>query len=194
MQIKTSINRLHKFVGRLTEYNAELRNQINTLCQPVAIQVTCGLKKLPIDPTANSKKVIDLLGNVYQVSSTICEIKGKIQKANAQYGISELLIEQQQQSFSRTLVMHMRNLTDRNTYLDVDSIEAMRDGMTMENDPLHLHLRGIDNVLVGKLEGIAQEYTTRINEISDRVSDLNRNEVTVEIPDALLPIVGITGK
>jgi hypothetical protein len=191
MQKSISLNRLHKFVERLTARNNQLRNDILQLTQPVTFQVTTGTVKLPIDQAARTKEAVDKLQEIFLISSTIYHIKASIMEANAKFRISALLAEQQQQNYGKGIAVQMKNMNDGYLCLSTSDVLQLSDGLSADSNPVSVAVAGIDESLSGKLDGIIEEYTTRINEISDKVSDLNKNEVTVEIPKSLLRVVGI---
>jgi hypothetical protein len=193
MEITTSLNRLHKFVERLSAKNNELKQEVIVLSQPVHVQLARGMTKVPLNQEERSKQAVDTMNKIFEISRTICGIKVKIMEANTKLGISALLVEQQQQAFGKTLTTQMKSYADRVNLTDKAVAQQMLNGMmTGEVDPMAVAMSGLDDTLVEKLDGILQEYTTRINEISDQVSDLNKEKVTVLVPDSLLPIVGVS--
>lgn len=196
MQITTTLNRIHKFIERLTAKNNELRVEVVRLSQPVHVQLARGMTELPIDPTGRSKEAVAILTKIFDISKTICALKIAVMKTNATIGISSLLVEQQLQAFSKAIITQLKTFSDRDGYTNVATAKQMLKGLLLgsEGDAISVQLIGLDDALINQLDGILQEYTTRINEIADAVSDLNRENVEVEIPENLLAIVGISEK
>lgn len=205
MQITATLTRLHKIEERLKAKRYELQGQTTRLLSNRQVVLTRGLTVTPVDNKANTEKAIDLFNQIHKISGVIHSIRAVLGKKNAELGIYQILAELDQQKYVRAIVAQhksgaMNYLSRKETIgYDSEEIQNIINRMNQEptgetSEPLTMTVKGVHTSYEEDLNKIVEQYDVRINALTDSVSDLNKEKITLEIPDEYAGVAGVSAK
>ncbi len=204
MEVTATLTRFHKIEERFKAKRTEIERQIREKLSDKMILLTKGMEEPSIDNLAESEEAMGLLDDIKFLSKSISKIRAAIGVKNSIIGISELLAELDQLRYFRTLVAKTRNSKKEYPYatkeevtpVNSDDLKKVLAGLAVQVDPepLKVRVKGLHTSFDADLEDMLKELDTRINEITDTISDLNKEKITLSIPDEYGYLVGLAGK
>lgn len=205
MKIKLTISRWHKNVERLVAQAAELNKKMLALgagVQLTTLPAAGGLERLK----QQSDSFEPMLVQWTQIVEAVANIKCALMLANAKLGITASLAQLEVANKRMGLLKALLE-TDRSTQV---SLEALPDffkenanllssaagasrgrGMLYGESSSAVTLETITKEQEVKLSSGRAELSRQANQLSDSISDLNKEKVAIELGEEIVALLGL---
>jgi hypothetical protein len=193
VQITATLTRFHKIEERFKLKRTELKVKLQQLTRPTSITLTKGMVEPTLNNGETSEEAIELLEEIEQMSAVVCNIRTAIAVKNVELGISAMLSEYNEQVQLKQIATQVR-ATNLKGYTDTEDCFSVLGSLATQEEAqqINVDINGLHKSYVNKVEEIIEGYEARINELSDLISDRNKEKLTLEIPEKFKILIGST--
>lgn len=193
MEITATLTRFHKIEERCKIKRSELESKTRKLVQGKEVTLTKGMKNVPVDNKSDSEEAISLLKEIEELSLVIYTIRAALGQKNTELGIGKMLAELEQQRYLKRVANNIRLYGSRSgAEIDSDDLVEVLAGLSTSEDAVQVTIpvKGLHSGYEQDVNTIIDEYDTIINRLTDEISDLNKEKITLGIPDKFKGLVG----
>lgn len=189
MQVKITLSRAHKVTERIKALLAELSSTAVYGLANASVPRYTGEDQVEL-LSARSAKGIQAVGKYFKYNQVLTDLRLAISKANTDFGVSELL--GQQEMLSRNCGLLKQLLTD----VDVNAVapSQLKDVRIPANPDRYRDPDIIVTLLTAadraKLEADMVTLKKEMFVVSDKIADANANKITIELDEAIAADLG----
>jgi len=205
MKVELTLNRCHKVVERLKSKRNDLRESVARLVEPVSITLMKGMNKTTLQQYRTAARLETELNLVTSLSGTIADIKFRVSDMNTKLGINELLADLEAHTFmQQTLANAVSPKKEKQSRYDYSRGSKVTEAaplgiddalsilVELDDSTAEVKLSRVDPLVVTRLESNLEKHKASSFSLQDKLSDLNKNRITLEIPDEILEYAGLS--